>query len=74
MLAPGKAGDTTEVAADIATFMRGASIEATRPDAADIAALQGSAAGRHAGLSQRRAGAPAGRSGRAGRARARCRA
>jgi methylenetetrahydrofolate reductase (NADPH) len=40
MLAPGKSADTTEVAADIATFMRAASLEATRPDVADIAALQ----------------------------------
>jgi methylenetetrahydrofolate reductase (NADPH) len=40
MLAPGKAGDAVEVAADIATFMRAASVEATRPDVADIAALK----------------------------------
>jgi methylenetetrahydrofolate reductase (NADPH) len=40
MLAPGTTSDTAEVAADIASFMRGASLEATRPDVADIAALQ----------------------------------
>ena len=70
MLAPGKA---TDAAAEtglppIAAFMRGGSLEATRPDAADIAALKAAAAARHAGLSQRRADAAAGRSGRAGRA------
>lgn len=40
MLAPGKTSDTAEIAADIAAFMRGASLEATRPDPADIAALK----------------------------------
>jgi methylenetetrahydrofolate reductase (NADH) len=40
MLAPGKTSDGAEIAADIASFMRGASLEATRPDATDIAALK----------------------------------
>ena len=40
MLAPGKTSDAAEVAADIASFMRSASLEATRPNVADIAALK----------------------------------
>src|SRR5262245_5601100 len=40
MLAPGKASEAAEIAADIASFMRGASLEATRPDAADVEALK----------------------------------
>jgi len=40
MLAPGRTSDAAEAAADIASFMRGASLEATRPDGADIAALK----------------------------------
>jgi methylenetetrahydrofolate reductase (NADPH) len=40
MLAPGRTSDAAEIAADIASFMRGASLEATRPDAADIDALK----------------------------------
>jgi len=40
MLAPGRTSDAAEIAADIAAFMRGASIEATRPDCADIEALK----------------------------------
>src|ERR1700752_2622235 len=40
MLAPGKTSDAAELAADIASFMRGASLEATRPNVADIAALK----------------------------------
>ena len=40
MLAPGRTSDAAEIAADIASFMRGASLEATFPDAADIDALK----------------------------------
>src|SRR5262245_60116275 len=40
MLAPGKTSDSAEVTSDIASFMRAASLEATRPDVADIAALK----------------------------------
>ena len=40
MLAPGRTSDAAEVGADIASFMRSASLEATRPNAADIAALK----------------------------------
>jgi methylenetetrahydrofolate reductase (NADPH) len=40
MLAPGKTSDAAELAADIASFMRSASLEATRPDDDDIAALR----------------------------------
>ena len=40
MLAPGRTSEAAEVAADIASFMRCASLEATRPNVADIAALK----------------------------------
>jgi methylenetetrahydrofolate reductase (NADPH) len=40
MLAPGKTSDAAEIVADIVSFMRGASLEATRPDSADIEALK----------------------------------
>jgi methylenetetrahydrofolate reductase (NADPH) len=40
MLAPGARSDAAEITADIALFMRGASLEATRPGSADIEALK----------------------------------
>jgi methylenetetrahydrofolate reductase (NADPH) len=40
MLAPGRKADASETLADIATFLRGASLEATRPDARDADALK----------------------------------
>src|ERR1700741_2963914 len=40
MLAPGRTSDAAEIATDIASFLRGASLEATGPDMADIAALK----------------------------------
>ena len=57
--------DGADDAAAIADFMRGFSIEATRPTADDVAALGRHRAGRDPRLCQRGAGAARGRSGRA---------